>query len=350
MKILIISDAWKPQINGVVRTYEFIGQELEKQGHEVKVIGPSDFPKRYACPGYQEIELVLAPYSKLVEKIKAANPDHIHIATEGPLGRAAHKYCCKHNRHFTSSYHTHFPDYIAKRIAKYLPFLYKPVRNAAIGSLRKFHNQANAMMIATQSLENDLKSQGFTTPMYRLTRGVDFNIFNLGNKTAFKDLPRPIAVYVGRVAIEKNLEDFLNMDWHGSKVIIGDGPDLAFLQNKYTHVIFTGKKTGLDLGEHVRSCDLFVFPSRTDTFGMVLIEAMACGLPVAAYHVTGPKDIITDSYMGSLHETNLAYAAKKALQHTEYKQQRHQYVKTHFTWELAAKQFIDIVQIVEQKH
>ena len=348
MKILIISDAWKPQINGVVRTYEFIGKELENKGHTVKVIGPSDFPKRIPCPGYKEIELVIAPYKRLNAMISAFAPDHIHIATEGPLGKAAHKYCRLNNRHFTTSYHTHFPDYIAKRVAKFLPFLYNPVKNSAIKSLRKFHNQSNAMMIATQSLEDELKSWGFTAPMHRLTRGADLEIFHTGENTKFKDLPRPIAVFVGRVAIEKNIEAFLEMDWDGSKVVIGDGPDMAELQQKYPQGHFIGKKLGKDLGEHIRSADVFAFPSRTDTFGMVLVEAMACGLPIAAYNVTGPKDIITENFLGTLDETDLSKAAYDALSKTGYEQQRHAYVQKNYTWERAADQFIEIALNAEQ--
>lgn len=348
MNILIISDAWKPQVNGVVRTYEFIGAELEKMGHTVKVIGPADFPRRIPCPGYKEIELAILPYKRLSAMIKSFAPDHIHIATEGPLGKAAHKYCRKHNRHFTTSYHTHFPDYIAKRVGKFLPFLHAPVKNAAIADLRKFHNHANAVMIATQSLEDELKSWGFTAPMHRLTRGADLNIFKTGEKTAYENLPRPIAVFVGRVAIEKNLEAFLDMQWDGSKVVIGDGPDMAELQQKYPQGHFLGKKLGDDLGHHVRSADVFAFPSRTDTFGMVLVEALACGLPVAAYNVTGPKDIITEDFLGSLHDTDLSWAAYDALKKSDDAEKRHKHVRDNYTWERAADQFLHIAAIAEQ--
>ena len=184
--------------------------------------------------------------------------------------------------------------------------------------------------------------------MHRLTRGADLNIFKTGEKTAYENLPRPIAVFVGRVAIEKNLEAFLDMQWDGSKVVIGDGPDMAELQQKYPQGHFLGKKLGDDLGHHVRSADVFAFPSRTDTFGMVLVEALACGLPVAAYNVTGPKDIITEDFLGSLHDTDLSWAAYDALKKSDDAEKRHKHVRDNYTWERAAEQFLHIAAIAEQ--
>lgn len=344
MKILIISDAWKPQVNGVVRTYEHIGEELEKDGHEIKVIGPADFPVRFPMPGYPEIELAVNPYGRLKRMTGEFDPDAIHIATEGPLGQAARKYCNKHNLKFTTTYHTHFPDYIAKRVAKFIPFLSEPVKKSAIKSLRDFHDDASAMLIATQSLEDELKSWGFQTPMHRLSRGAKLDIFRPGNPEMFDDLPRPIAIYVGRVAIEKNLEAFLDMRWEGSKVIVGDGPDMMELQRNYPDAHFVGKKEGEELGAHYRSADIFVFPSRTDTFGMVLVEALACGLPVAAYNVTGPRDIITEPFLGALSDDDLADAAGRALALAEHKDKRRAHVEEHYTWPAVAKQFLDVLQ------
>ena len=211
MKILIISDAWKPQVNGVVRTYEHIAEELEKDGHEIKVIGPADFPYRIPMPGYAEIELAINPYGRLKKMIEAWDFDFIHIATEGPLGMAASKYCKRHGLKYTTCYHTHFPDYVAKRVAKFLPFLADPVKQSAISSVRKFHESGSGMLIATQSLEDELKSWGFEAPMHRLSRGAHLDIFRPGVPELFHDLPRPVALYVGRVAIEKNLEAFLDM-------------------------------------------------------------------------------------------------------------------------------------------
>lgn len=339
MKILIISDAWKPQLNGVVRTYEYICAELEKMDHTVKVIGPADFPTRFSIPGYREIELAFMPYRRLKAMIEDFSPEAIHIATEATLGRAALKYCKKHNTPFTTSYHTHFPDYIAKRIGKYLPFAKTFVRNLSISSLKKFHSHSSNMLIATQSLEDELKSWGFKTPMSRLTRGVKLDQFNLEPTDYMKDLKKPIALYVGRVAIEKNLEDFLAMPWNGSKVIIGDGPSLAMLQKKYPQSHFLGKKEGEELANYYRASDIFVFPSKTDTFGIVLIEALASGLPVAGYNVTGPKDIITEPFLGHL-DDNLEKASHKALATSGTAEDRHNYVKERYTWEAVADQFM----------
>jgi glycosyltransferase involved in cell wall biosynthesis len=338
MKILIISDAWHPQVNGVVRTYENLSEQLRRLGHEVKVIGPSDFRVCMPMPGYAEIQLAINPYGRLKRIIEAYQPDCIHIAAEGPLGWAGRKYCKKHNLKFSTSYHTHFPDYVAKRLAKHLPFLYTPIRNMAKKIILNFHAPSSAMMIATQSLEDELKSWGFKTPMHRLSRGAKLDMFYPGTQTLFNDLKRPVAIYVGRVAIEKNLEEFLAMDWAGSKVIVGDGPSRGVLSKKYPEAVFVGKKEGEELAAHYRSADLFAFPSRTDTFGIVLIEALASGLPVAAYNVTGPKDIITDKALGSLHENSLAAAAQEALRHGS-PEERANHVKNYYTWENAGHQF-----------
>lgn len=339
-KFLIISDAWQPQVNGVVRTYENIVEHVENMGHTIKVIGPSDFPYTMPMLGYPEIKLAIAPYRRLKRMIEEYNPDYIHIPAEGPLGWAARRYCIKHGKSHSTSYHTHFPDYVAKRLAKYTPFLYKSVHNAAKKLIQHFHAHSRVMMVATQSLEDELKSWGFKTPMRRMTRGAKLDQFYPGENTVYKNLKSPVAVYVGRIAIEKNLEDFLKMPWEGSKVLVGDGPSLPALEKKYPEAVFVGKKVGAELAEHYRSADVFAFPSRTDTFGIVLIEALASGLPVAAYNVTGPKDIITENFLGALEETDLAAAAKHALQHGT-KDQRASHVKSYYTWEHAAKQFVD---------
>jgi len=343
MKILIVSDAWTPQVNGVVRTYEQLSAHLSSMGHTVKVIGPEDFPFRVPLPGYPEIELALFVDKRLGEMVDSFDPDHLHIATEAPLGFAARRYAIKRGKSFTTSYHTHFPDYVAKRVAKAAPFLASSARNIAMRTIRNFHAPAHAMMVATNSLENQLKSWDFKTPMVRLTRGTNLDIFRPGEKTKFNDLKRPVAICVARVAIEKSLETFLGMPWHGSKVLVGDGPDLAAYMKKYPDVTFTGKKVGAELGEYYRSGDVFVFPSRTDTFGMVLIEALASGLPVAAHDVTGPKDIITAPFLGALGE-DLSQAAKEALAGGGTPEQRHQHVRENYTWEKAAQQFLETVK------
>lgn len=340
MKLLIISDAWLPQVNGVVRTYEHLSEELIKMGHEVKVIGPADFPLRVPMLGYREIKLAVKPYRLLKKKIEAYRPDKIHISAEGPLGWAARKYCLRHGRPFSTSFHTMFPDYAAKRIAKFMPPIYGFVHERAKRMVRDFHSPSSAMMVATQSLEDTLKEWGFKNPMHRLLRGVDLDLYQPGENTVYKDMEGPIALYVGRVAIEKSIEDFLDMPWEGTKVVVGDGPSRPMLEKKYPEAYFAGKRFGKDLAEHYRSADVFVFPSRTDTFGIVLIEALASGLPVAAYNVTGPKDIITEDFLGSLTENDLAVAAQKAmLQGTP--EQRAEHVKNTYTWENVAKQFED---------
>lgn len=338
MKILIISDAWHPQVNGVVRTYEHLCEQFVKMGHDVKVIGPEDFSFRMPMPGYPEIELAIAPYHKLAKMIERYHPDRVHISVEGPLGWAGRKYCKKHGIPFSTSYHTQFPQYFSKRAAKHLPFLKRPARRAGQWFVQTFHSAAKAMMVATETLEKDLRVLGFKNKTHRLTRGVNLEIFHPGEKTLFQDLKGPVALYVGRVAIEKNMEAFLEMEWHGSKVVVGDGPSRKALEKKYPDAVFVGKKVGHELAEHYRSADVFVFPSKTDTFGIVLIEALACGLPVAAYPVIGPLDIITEPQLGVLDE-DLATASRKALECGD-PQYRFHYMKEHYTWEKAAEQFL----------
>lgn len=340
MKILIVSDAWHPQLNGVVRTYEYICGELGKMGYEVKVVGPADFPRSMPMPGYDEIRLTLFPYHHLRRMIESFGPEVLHIATEGPLGLAARKYAIRYGVEFTSCYHTHFPDYAAKRAAKFLPFLYEPVRRMGIAFIRNFHKHSTCLFVATQSLEDTLRGWGFSCPMKRLTRGIDYSLYHTGEKTLFAGLPRPVALYVGRVAVEKNLEAFLDMDWRGTKIIVGTGPDMEHLKKSYPGAVFAGKQTGKDLADYYRSADLFVFPSKTDTFGMVLIEAMACGLPIAAYPVTGPVDIVTQPFLGAL-DDDLAAAAQAALQSPGTAQDRNAHAMAHYSWTTAAHQFLE---------
>ncbi len=341
MNILIITDAWHPQTNGVVRTYEHLQEELEKMGHDIHIVGPEDSPFTIPMPGYSEIRLTLSPYGHLKKVIKEQNPDHIHIATEGPLGWAGRTLCHKYNRNYSTAYHTQFPDYTAKRAARFLPFLFTPTHDLCKKHLDRFHKNSRALFVATQSLEDELKSWGFEMPMKRLTRGADLDLFRplkLGERRVFKGLPSPVALYVGRVAIEKNIEDFLSMDWAGSKVVIGNGPSLSMLKKRYPDAHFLGVKRGEDLAAHYRSADVFVFPSRTDTFGIVLIEALASGLPIAGYDVTGPKDIVTKPFLGATHKDDLSWAAHEALKQGAPKK-RSAHVKEHYTWEIMARQF-----------
>jgi len=342
-RILVISDAWLPQINGVVRTYEHLGDEIRKLGHDFHVIGPADFPRRMPMPGYREIELALFPYRRLMRLIAAYNPTTIHIATEGPLGWAGRRYCRKRGIPFTTAYHTQFPDYVAKRAARFLPFLHHPVKAMATAWLRRFHAPAAGIITTTASLNDELKQKKYTSPLHAMNRGVDHSTFYPAEAALFHNAKKPVALYVGRIAIEKNLEDFLSMHWSGTKIVVGDGPSLKYLKAKYPDAVFTGKKTGSDLANHYRSAHVFVFPSRTDTFGIVLAEALACGLPVAAYNVTGPCDIVTESYLGILHENDLSQAAYRALELKDHSDLRVAHTRKHYAWDAIARQFLDIL-------
>jgi len=339
MRILIVTDAWKPQVNGVVRTYEGLIPTLEEDGHIVHVIGPSDFPWHLPMPGYPEIELVLFPKARLRRQVEAFNPDTIHIATEGTLGWAMRALCLKNGWGFTTAYHTHFPDYAALRAARYCPPLYKPVQKSGISFVRHFHKHAAAVLTTTPSLDETLKGWDMRAPLHRLTRGLDVSVFHPGPATLFDDLKKPIALFVGRVAIEKNIGAFLEMDWPGSKVVVGDGPDLPALKKKFNDAHFAGRQFGQALADHYRSADIFCFPSKTDTFGIVLIEAMACGLPIAAYPVTGPKDVVTEQRLGAVCE-DLSEAAQQALEAPGTREDRFQYVMEHYSWRAAADQFV----------
>lgn len=343
MKILCISDAWLPQVNGVVRTYQNIARTLEKSGHSLKVIGPGDFLLTIPAPGYAEIRLVLLARWTLPPLLEAAiqngEADSIHIATEGPLGRAARRYCLRHQIPFSTSYHTQFPEYLAKRVEKFSVPLSRIVRNFSLGSLKKFHSSANLTMVSTPSLEKFLAAEGFTPHFHRFIRGIDASLYHPGPKTEFIHLKRPIALYVGRVALEKNIEAFLDTPWDGSKVVVGSGPALSSLQHRYPDVVFTGLKTSTSLAEHYRSADVFAFPSKTDTFGITIIEALASGLPVAGYPVTGPVDIITSPDLGTLDET-FPQALNKALAAPGSPEMRATKTAEFYTWERAAEQFL----------
>ncbi len=340
MKILIVTDAWAPQLNGVVRTYENLKEKLIEAEHEVYVISPQDFPNCKSMPGYKEIDLALFPYKKMKTLINNLGElNTIHIATEGPLGWAARKYCIKHNKKFTTSYHTQFPDYFARRVCKYFPFLYKSAHSIGIKYVREFHKPSNALLVTTQSMADQLISWEFKPQIYPFTKGIDKEIFNLGDATLFKDLQKPIALYVGRLAIEKNIEDFLKMTWKGSKILVGHGPDENMLKKKYPDAIFAGKKTSEELANHYRSANVFVFPSRTDTFGIVLIEALACGLPIAAYDVIGPRDVITSDKLGYLYD-DLSVAAHEAM-YCGSQQERHDHVREKYTWAIAMDNFLN---------
>ncbi len=298
---MIVTDAWFPQTNGVVSTLGQTAAWLGRFGHEVRIVTPRDFHS-VACPTYPEIRLSILPYRKVEQSIRTFSPQALHIATEGPLGLSARRFCVDKGLRFTTSYHTQFPQYLRARFPIPLKASYR--------ALRWFHGAAVRCMVSTASVRRDLAAQGFDN-LANWRRGVDTDVFRPLRKD-FLTLPRPIAAYVGRVAVEKNIDAFLNMAWSGSKIIIGDGPERARLEKQHPQVSFAGYRFGKDLAMHLAAADIMVFPSRTDTFGLVNLEAMACGVPVAAYPVTGPIDVIEDGVTGAL-DTDLAAAAHRAL-------------------------------------
>ena len=301
MRILIVSDAWLPQVNGVVRSLDTVRKGLIERGHAVEMVTPDRF-RTIPCPTYPEIRLAVLPGSKAAGIVEAFQPDAIHIATEGPLGQAARKHCLARGYPYTTAYHTRFPEYIHARCRFPLSWSY--------AHLRKFHNTGKRIMDATQTIEDDLKARGFNN-IVRWTRGVNTDLFH-PRKEEFLDFPRQVSVYVGRVAVEKNIEAFLKLGIPGTKMIVGDGPARQHLEARYPDAKFMGAREGEDLARHFAASDVFVFPSRTDTFGLVLLEALASGLPVAAYPVPGPLDVIGETPVGVLSE-DLADAVKKAL-------------------------------------
>jgi glycosyltransferase involved in cell wall biosynthesis len=301
MRIAIVTDAWAPQTNGVVSTLRQTTACLERLGHELLLVTPSLF-RSIPCPTYPEIRLSLFPYRKLSSLISSFRPDAIHIATEGSLGFAARRYCLRNRLSFTTSYHTQFPQYLRAR--------YPIPTSVSYRALHWFHGAATHCMVSTQTVRNQLAERGFRN-LVRWQRGVDTELFKPRAKD-FLNLPRPIAAYVGRVAIEKNIDAFLRMPWSGSKIVIGDGPELPRLKAQFPNTTYVGFRFGEDLARHLAAADVFVFPSLTDTFGLVNLEAMACGVPVAAYPVTGPIDVVEDGVTGAL-DDDLARAALRAL-------------------------------------
>jgi glycosyltransferase involved in cell wall biosynthesis len=302
MKIAIITDAWKPQVNGVVRTLSKTRDELTKLTHSVLLVTPSGLCT-IPCPGYPEIRLALVPDRAVRKALDGFDPDAIHIATEGPLGSSARRYAQAQGRAFTSSYHTQFPEYLRAR----LPI---PV-NWTARVLRRFHAAAARTLVPTEKIREKLESRGHDN-LVVWTRGVDTQLFCPDDPHDY-GLPRPVWVNVGRVAVEKNIEAFLDLDLPGSKVIIGDGPDRARLEARYQDAHFYGYRFGSELARYMAGGDVFVFPSRTDTFGLVMLEAMACGLPIAAFPVDGPIDVVQHGTTGIL-DDDLGLACRRALQ------------------------------------
>jgi glycosyltransferase involved in cell wall biosynthesis len=298
---------------------------VEAAGHVVEVIGPDRF-RSIPCPTYPEIRLALRPFPGFAKLAAEFAPDAVHIATEGPVGTAARKFCLREGLAFTTAYHTRFPEYVHARIRLPLALSYQ--------WLRRFHAPATAVMVATAALHTDLERWGFGN-LVTWTRGVDTELFRPGPPLA-NDWTRPVFMYVGRVAVEKNIEAFLALDLPGTKVVVGDGPQRAALQRRFPGTVFTGAKHGEELAAHFRSADAFVFPSRTDTFGLVLLEAMASGTPAAAFPVTGPIDVVASGRSGVLSE-DLRAAALAALELSRDAVRQHALA---FSWERATAQFL----------
>jgi len=326
MKILIVTDAWAPQMNGVVRTLQTVRGELERMGNEVHVISPDLF-RSIPCPTYGEIRLALTTSRRVGRMIEAIAPDSLHIATEGPLGGAARRWAIRRGAHFTTAYHTQFPDYVAKRTKLPARWFWKYIT--------WFHRPAAAVMVSTRTMQEELAAHGL--PSTRLWgRGVDLACFtpDAGPHPALAILPRPIQLYVGRVAIEKNIGAFLDGSHPGTKVVVGAGPALAGLRKRYPGVHFLGALRGRELASAYASADVFAFPSRTDTFGLVMIEALACGTPVAAYSVPGPLDVLTPGTGVMNADLDQAIASALRLDRAACAA----YGRT-FSWETSARQF-----------
>jgi glycosyltransferase involved in cell wall biosynthesis len=301
MKLAIVTDAWHPQINGVVTTLSRTQESLRRCGHDVRVFGPDQHPT-VPCPTYPEIRLAVLPRRRLGRGLTELEPDAVHIATEGPLGSAARRHCVAGRLAFTTSYHTQFPQYVRKRV---------PIPEAwSYAYLRRHHGCAQRTLVATEHQRQDLVEHGFNNVVI-WSRGVDTDLFRPCGRDHLA-VERPIWMYAGRVAVEKNLEAFLDLDLPGTKVVVGDGPDRERLQAGYPRALFLGYQFGDDLARHLSCADVFVFPSRTDTFGLVMLEAIACGTPVAAYPVTGPIDVVTHGVNGVL-DDDLRHAALAAL-------------------------------------
>ena len=329
MKIALITDAWRPQINGVVTTLMSTLAELQRLGHQTLLVTPEAF-RTIACPTYPEIRLALFSGRQVAHRLESFAPDAVHIATEGPLGQAARAWCLRANHPFTTSYHTQFPEYVRARFP--IP------KSWSYAFMRRFHGKAARMMVSTDQMRRQLEARGFGN-IALWTRGVDVSVFRPYPRDVL-NASRPILLYAGRVAVEKNLEAFLELEMPGTKYVVGGGPALETLSARFPTVVFTGYKHGEDLAGHLSAADVFVFPSRTDTFGIVLLEAMACGTPIAAFPVVGPIDVVKESVSGCLHQ-ELQAAIAGAL--TLDREACRRYAQA-FTWQRATQQFLGNLQ------
>lgn len=326
MRVLVVTDAWYPQVNGVVRTLDTVTTILRRQGHDVRLLTPQSFTT-LPCPTYPEIRLSLFPGRHVGDILEEYDADAIHIATEGPLGIAARRICLRRGLAFTTSFHTRFPEYVHARFGLPVDWIY--------AWLRRFHNAGAGVMVATETLYRELAARGFENILI-WTRGVDTELFRPRDKSFLDHLPRPIWLNVGRVAIEKNIEAFLALELEGTKLIVGDGPQLTELARKYPAAHFAGAKHGEELARYYAASDVFVFPSLTDTFGLVVLEALASGVPVAAFPVAAPTDVIGRSETGAL-DKDLGRACRAAL---EISPERCVAYGRRFSWEACAGQFL----------
>ncbi len=330
MRILVATDAWHPQVNGVVRTLAMMAEAAKAFGVEVSFLTPLSF-RTLAMPSYPDLRLALPVRRKIARLIEEARPDSIHIATEGPIGLAVRRYCRKHGLPFTTSFHTRFPEYISARF---------PVPEAWIWkALRWFHGASQAVMAATPALAGELRMRGFSNVVL-WPRGVDARQFH--PRPVDFGLARPVFLCVGRVAVEKNLEAFLELDLPGTKMVVGDGPERAALARKYPDAVFPGALQGEELAKAYAAADVFVFPSKTDTFGLVLLEALASGLPVAAFPVSGPRDVIGSAPVGALND-DLRMACLAA---TTISPQACLDFAARHTWEASARAFVQHINHV----
>jgi len=330
-KIMLVTDAWEPQVNGVVRTLANTMRELGAMGCRVEVVSPADYKRTIPLITYSEIRLALGARQDIEDRFLAFAPDAVHIATEGTLGWDARAVCLKHKFPFTTSYHTQFPEYVTARFP-WIPLW------AGYRYMHAFHDKSGRMMVATPTMIEALRLQGFRN-VALWSRGVDVEQFHPSKRGVdggvFPDLPRPIFTYVGRVAVEKNIEAFLKLDLPGSKVVVGDGPARAELEPKYPTVRFTGSKFGEDLARHFADSDVFVFPSFTDTFGLVILEAAATGTPVAGYVAPGPKDILPSTGAGVV-DTDLRKACLEALKLNRADARK---LAERYSWRACAEEF-----------
>ncbi|MEM6627662.1 MAG: glycosyltransferase family 1 protein [Pseudomonadota bacterium] len=332
MRIMLITDAWEPQVNGVVRTMKRVIAECEEMGHEWDIVSPADGFKTFPLPTYSEIRLAFGGKRKIEERFLDFEPDAVHIATEGPLGWSARAMCLQHKMPFTSSYHTRFPEYINARMP--IPLW------AGYWYVREFHKYSGRVMVATKSMQEELTGRGFKN-IAAWSRGVDTDLFHPKHRAEdggpLAGLERPIFINVGRVAVEKNIEAFLELDLPGSKVVVGDGPQREELIEKYPGAHLPGAKFGEELAAYFANADVFVFPSLTDTFGLVILEAMAAGLPVAGFNVPGPRDLIPGSNAGAI-DKNLAAACLACL---DLESATARAYAEQFSWRACAEEFVN---------